>query len=243
MLSLAVTDRPWPKPVMTVLKDREAQERRRKGLALKALRRRLGITQERAAADYGATVQAWQLYEQGKRHFSDPKLAKLLAALGANVVDFELELAKIPDGPLPHGVREAASAMQEHAVASTPLQLTVGGVAHGGGILPNVYDDGQADVIDFSRYFAPGTRVLRLDGMSMYPYAEPGGFVTYNPRHPAKRGEGCVIAFKDGAFAVKRFERFEGDQLVVVEVYPVEQELRFPLADVAGVYAIGLRGA
>lgn len=242
MLSLAVRDRPWPKPAMTGLKDREAQERRRKGLALKALRRRLGVTQERAAAQYGATVQAWQLYEHGKRHFSDPKLAKLLQALGVGPVEFQVELAKIPDGddllgrppaPAPYGVSDAA----------TPFQLQVEGVAHGGGMRPNVYDDGQAEVIDFSRFFAPGTRVLRLDGMSMHPYAEPGGFVTYNPRHPAKRGEGCVIAFNDGGFAVKRFERFDGEALVVTEVYPVEKELRIPLSSVAGVYAIGLRGA
>jgi transcriptional regulator with XRE-family HTH domain len=228
---------------MTVLKDREAQERRRKGLALKALRRRLGITQERAAAEYGATVQAWQLYEQGKRHFSDPKLAKLLQALGASAVDFQLELSKIPDGPLVAARPSSGPVHMAEAASPFQFQLEVGGVAHGGGVMPTVYDDGQGDVIDFTRYFAPATRVLRLAGMSMYPYAEPGGFVTYNPRHPAKRGEGCVIAFTDGGFAVKRFERFEDDKLVVVEVYPVEQELRFPLADVAGVYAIGLRGA
>ncbi|MFN3352613.1 MAG: helix-turn-helix domain-containing protein [Brevundimonas sp.] len=223
---------------MTGLKDREAQERRRKGLALKALRRRLGVTQEAAAQAYGATVQAWQLYEQGKRHFSDPKLARLLAALNSDREEFDLELAKMPDEPL--GPSPAPSGVAE---AHTPFRLPVVGVAHGGGLRPNVYDDGQAEVIDLSRFFAPGTRVLRLDGMSMYPYAEPGGFVTYNPRHPAKRGEGCVIEFNDGSFNVKRFERFDGSELVVTEVYPVEQELRFPLDKVAGVYAIGMRGA
>jgi transcriptional regulator with XRE-family HTH domain len=243
MLSLAVTNRPWPKPAMTGLKDREAQERRRKGLALKALRRRLGITQERAAGDYGATVQAWQLYEQGKRHFSDPKLARLLEALGASSVDFQLELAKIPEDEVATAPRGGAVGLYHVSDVAAPFQLQVEGVAHGGGMRPNVYDDGQAEVIDFSRFFTPGTRVLRLDGMSMYPYAEPGGFVTYNPRHPAKRGEGCVIAFNDGGFAVKRFERFEGEALVVTEVYPEERELRIPLSEVAGVYAIGLRGA
>ena len=47
---------------------------------------------------------------------------------------------------------------------------------------------------------------------------------------------------RDGSYAVKRFERFEPDVLVVTELWPEERELRYPLAEVAGAYAIGLRG-
>ena len=46
----------------------------------------------------------------------------------------------------------------------------------------------------------------------------------------------------DGGFAVKRFERYDGDMLIVTELFPEEQELKIPLDTVAGVYAIGLRG-
>lgn len=239
----------WPNTAMTVMKDREAADRRRKGLALKALRRRLGVTQEAAASALGVTVQAWQNYEAGKRHLSDPKLATILAsALGAGREEFDAELRNIPEeanGPTPDFRYPVAAPARPRGVydAATPFQVPVGGVAHGGGIHPNVYDaGGEAEIIDFSRFFAPGTRVLRLSGMSMFPYAEPGGFVTYNPRQPARRGFGCVIEMKDGSYAVKRFERFDPDVLVVTELFPEERELQLPLAEVAGVYAIGLRG-
>lgn len=239
MLSLVTTHHSRSYRPMVGMRDREAADRRRKGQALKALRRRLGITQERAAGVYGKTTQAWQLYEQGKRHFSDPKLETLLRSIGASREEFDFELARIPEdlaGPAPappFGMED------RHA---HQLFLPVGGIAHGGALRPNTYDATDSDIIDFARYFAAGTRVLRLGGMSMYPYAEPGGFVTYNPRQPARRGQGAVIEMSDGGFAVKRFERYDGDQLVVTELWPEEQELRIPLDTVAGVYAIGLRG-
>lgn len=224
---------------MAVMKDVEAADRRRKGLALKALRRRLGMTQDQAGEQYGKTVQAWQLYEQGKRHFSEPKLATLLAALNATREEFDFELAKVPE-ILAEAPPEPSRGFEERPFA--PLHIPVGGIAHGGALRPNVYDEGGGEVVDFARFFSPGTRVLRLAGMSMFPYAEAGGFVTYNPRHPARRGQGAVIEMTDGGFAVKRFERFDGEMLVVTELYPEEQELRIPLDTVAGVYAIGLRG-
>lgn len=225
---------------MAALRDIEASDRRRKGLALKALRRRLGVTQEAAAQEYGKTTQAWQLYEQGKRHFSDPKLDKLLASINATREEFEFELSKIPE--IEADLPSARSGVMGIGEPTAAFSLPVGGVAHGGALRPNVYDDQQGEVIDFARFFSAGTRVLRLGGMSMYPYAEPGGFVTYNPRHPARRGQGAVIEMLDGGFAVKRFERYEGDMLIVTELFPEEQELKIPLDTVAGVYAIGLRG-
>jgi len=224
---------------MAAFRDVEASDRRRKGLALKAVRRRLGKTQQEAAEAYGKTVQAWQLYEQGKRHFSEPKLATLLASVNATREEFDFELSRIPEDIL-DVAPPAPSGFEERPVSS--LNIPVGGVAHGGALRPNVYDEGGGEVIDFARFFSPGTRVLRLAGMSMFPYAEAGGFVTYNPRHPARRGQGAVIEMKDGGFAVKRFERFDGEMLVVTELYPEEQELKIPLDTVAGVYAIGLRG-
>ncbi len=242
MLSLAASPKARSYRPMAALRDIEASDRRRKGLALKALRRRLGVTQEAAAQEYGKTTQAWQLYEQGKRHFSDPKLDKLLASINATREEFEFELSRIPeaDFEFPTSTPPPSSGFGEPPPAQ--FSLPVGGVAHGGALRPNVYDDQQGEVIDFARYFSAGTRVLRLGGMSMYPYAEPGGFVTYNPRHPARRGQGAVIEMLDGGFAVKRFERYDGDMLIVTELFPEEQELKIPLDTVAGVYAIGLRG-
>jgi len=249
MTLLARKPRSWPNTGMTVMKDREAADRRRKGLALKALRRRLGVTQEAAANALGVTVQAWQNYEAGKRHLSDPKLATILAeALNSDREEFDAELARIPEevaAPSSDFRYPTPATPRTRGVfdPTAPFQVPVGGIAHGGALRPNVFDDGgEAEVIDFSRFFSPGTRVLRLSGMSMFPYAEPGGFVTYNPRQPARRGQGCVIEMKDGSYAVKRFERFDADCLIVTELFPEERELQIPLAEVAGVYAIGLRG-
>lgn len=239
MLALATRSRSWPNRGMSTLKEKEALARRRMGLALSAVRRRLGLSQDQASEAVGwKSAQAWQYYEHGKRHFSDPKLDQMLAALGASREEFDQQLALIPDEadalPARRGMREPAG---------RGFSLPVGGIAHGGARRPNLYDDQSAEIIDFGRFFAPGTRVLRLDGMSMFPYAEPGGFVTYNVKQPPRRGYGCVIEMADGSYSVKRFERYEGDALIVSELHPVERLLDpIPLADIKGVYAIGLRG-
>lgn len=231
----------WPNPRMNGFKDREAADRQRKGLALKALRERLGLSQGAAAEAAGFTsYKAWQNYERGDRHFSDPKIAKLLTALGSSQEAFNFELSRIPvehdDGRSTRGV---SSRGRPFAAA---YQLPSGGFAHGGALRPEINDDEPGEVIDLARYFAAGTRVLRLGGMSMYPYAESGGFVTYNPHQPPRRGQGCVIEMKDGSKLVKRFETFDDTSLIVTELWPAERRIEIPLADVQGVYAIGLRG-
>lgn len=221
---------------MPVARDTEAQDRRRKGQALRAVRRRLGVTQEQAAAALGVTVQAWQYYEGGKRHRSDAKIAKLLVALNSDREEFDLELAKIPEAPPPSAARPG---FEERSFG---FHLPVAGVAHGGPLAPDLYQEAEAEVIDLARFFQPGTLVLKLAGMSMYPYAAPGGWVTYNPRQPARRGDGAVIEMKDGSKLVKRFEGYDAQQLIVTELWPEEREIRLPLEDVKGVYAIGVRG-
>ncbi len=218
--------------------ERERIEQERAGAALRILRRRNGFTQEDAAgAAERISLASWKNYESGKRPMDNPTLARALRAIGATVEEHQIEVAKLAGGAF--GGEPSSFAPGRGRVMSLP----VGGVAHGGALRPNLYDDGgEAEVIDFARFFAPGTRVLKLAGMSMVPYAEPGGFVTYNVRQPARRGQGCVIAMADGSYAVKRFERIDGENLYVTELWPEERELVFALSEVAGVYAIGLRG-
>ena len=75
MLSLVTTHHSRSYRPMVAMRDREAADRRRKGQALKALRRRLGVTQERAAAVYGNNTKASPPYEHGTRHHPAPQLA------------------------------------------------------------------------------------------------------------------------------------------------------------------------
>lgn len=237
MSSLAYIAEPWSRRRMVDTTDYERLERERAGKALQILRRRAGVSQEDAAGRaVGISLSSWKNYENGKRAMDTPTLARALRAIDATPEEHQLEVAKL-SAPLPE--RSSFAGMADRGRV---MQLPVGGIAHGGVLHPNLYDNGgEAEVIDFAQYFAPGTQVLKLAGMSMIPYAEPGGFVTYNVRQPARRGRGCVIEFKDGSYAVKRFERMDADTLYVTELFPEERELTFPLADVKGVYAIGGR--
>lgn len=224
---------------MAVARDTEAEDRLRKGLALKAVRRRLGFTQEAAALAYKVTTQAWQNYEGGKRHLSDPKIASLLVALNSDREEFDLELARLPEPAPPPTTRLGG---MEERPGSEAFQFPVAGVAHGGPLAPNLYQEAGAEVFDLARFFAPGTLILKLAGMSMYPYAEQGGWVSYNPNQPARRGHGCVVEMKDGAKLVKRFDGYTDNELLLTELWPDERQIRLDLADVKGVYAIGVRG-
>lgn len=241
MSSLALRSDPWISTRMVDISAHEQQERELAGAALKILRKRAGLTQEAAVANAtGISLPSWKNYEWGKRGMDAPTLARAVAAVGSTVEAHQLEVSRL-SRPMSADRNERSFLGVEDR--GRPMALPVGGVAHGGAPRPNVFDHGgQAEVIDFASYFAPGTRVLRLGGMSMVPYAEPGGFVTYNPRQPARRGFGAVIEMVDGDYIVKRFDKMDADTLYVTELYPEERELTFPLSDVRGVYAIGLRG-
>lgn len=214
-------------------------DKARAGAALKILRKRAGLSGEAAAAEAGVHAQTWRNYENGRRLMDAPTLARMVAAVGATVEDHAQEMARMPGAVAPQE-RSFASGLEERGRV---LQLPVGGYAFGGAARPAMYDlTEEPEIVDFADYFAKGTRVLRLGGMSMVPYAEPGGFVTYNPLRAARRGQGAVIQLKDGSYQVKRFERIADGKLIVTELYPVERELEFDLNEVEGVYAIGLRG-
>ncbi|MGR6533110.1 helix-turn-helix domain-containing protein [Brevundimonas sp. RM1] len=213
-------------------------DKARAGAALKILRRRAGLSGEAAANEAGVHPQTWRNYENGKRLMDAPTLARMVTAVNSTIEEHALEMARLPGGLVPE--RSFATGLEERGRV---LQLPVGGYAFGGAARPAMYDlVEEPEIVDFADFFAPGTRVLRLGGMSMVPYAEPGGFVTYNPRRPARRGQGAVIQMKDGSYQVKRFERMADGQLIVTELYPEERELKIDLDLVEGVYAIGLRG-
>lgn len=235
MLSLAYREEAWKPRRMAGTDDFVQQQRRRDGAALRILRQRAGLTQEQAAERAEIGVQSWQNYEVGRRGLDRPKLERVTAALGSSPEEHALEVAKLAEVDR----AQSARGLEER---SRPFTLPLGGVAYGGAHRPAVYDMSEPEVIDFAAYFTANDRVLRLAGMSMYPYADEGGFVTYNLRKPPRRGQGCVIEMNNGSYLVKRFERFTDATLHVTELYPEERPLEFPLSDVRGVYAIGLRG-
>lgn len=232
---VALTFERWPTHRMVDTSSYEAAERARAGAALKILRKRSGLSQEKAASIAGIGTQTWQNYEVGRRGMDLGMLGRVTSAIGATVEEHALIMARTasPD------TRPASAGFAER---QRSFEIPVGGIAYGGAPRQQ-FNDGEADIIDFSAFFKPTSRVLRNDGMSMWPYAKPGGLVTYDLRVPPKRGEGCVVELNDGSYLLKLFQRYEGDALIVSEIYPEERELDpIPLQDVRGVYAIGLRG-
>lgn len=240
MSSLAARSEVWNSRLMTGSDDLLNDEKTRAGAALKILRARSGKSGEEVALEADVHPQTYRNYEKGRRRIPPEVLPRILVALGADAEDHALEMSRLAATTPPPTERSFAAGLQERGRV---LQLPVGGYAFGGAARPAMYDlVEEPEVVDFADYFAAGTRVLRLGGMSMVPYAEPGGFVTYNPRRLARRGHGAVIQMKNGSYQVKRFERIEGDKLIVTELYPVERELQIEMSEVEGVYAIGLRG-
>lgn len=215
-------------------------EAKRLGAALRRLRLRFELTQAHAAELANTRQQTWQRYESGG---NDALLKvtlqrRLAEAIGADHEMFLMELAGI-DSRKP-GYRQGPSLGEIGVVGR--VTLPVGGQVRVGPRDLNFYDEREPEVLDLTPFFAEDARVLRLAGESMIPYAEPGGFVTYNLRRYPRRGQGCVVELTNGDFYVKRYERREDDGLVVTELHPAEREIRFALGDVKGIYAVGLRG-
>lgn len=207
----------------------------RLGQALKRLRLRLGLTQAQAAAQAGTYQQTWARYEAAD---NDALLKvtlqrRLAQALGASHADLLAEAELV-------GARPGPGESPDRPMRR--FEFPVLGRVRAGPQGVETYDAGDAETFDLSALLGPDTRILRLAGESMIPYAEPGGFVSFNTNRFPRRGQGCVIETHEGVFYVKRFERTEGDKLIVTELHPVERELTFDLRQVRGVYAVGLRG-
>jgi phage repressor protein C with HTH and peptisase S24 domain len=218
----------------------QLSEAQRLGMALRSLRRRHDLSQARAAELANTRQQTWQRYEAGENDalLKAPLVKRLVEALGASVEEFQVEVARF-DGMLDARPAPAATGMTERARV---YEFPVVGRVRAGPQGTHAYDAGDAETIDLSRFLGEDTRVLRLAGESMVPYAEPGGFVTYNIKIYPRRGQGCVIEMENGDFYIKRYERADADTLHVTELFPEERALTFDLTAVKGIYAVGLRG-
>lgn len=219
--------------------DAEAYElkmRREYAAAIKSLRDDAGLQQQDMADRMGFTsVQGYQAYEYSKRKFSRDVLAKLAAALGTDVETIELRRTQLAD-------REPSRATSMTGFgerSSRGFELPMDGRSFNE--FENPHHEGGAEIIDFSKFFGPEWRVLELAGETMIPYAEPGGFVTYNTKRAPQRLKGCVIKMKTGQFYVKRYDFIRDGRLYVTELHPEERQISFDLREVEGVYPIGLR--
>lgn len=235
MLSVAGPLSRWPTYRMTEAP--EITRQKRLGAALKALRESKGVTQPKAAEAMGVTLTAWQNYEAGRRQFKPALVRKVTQALGADSNDLEDFEAQLDEAP-------ASRPIAPPDRRTLRLEIPVFGRAVMGERGPNVYDGGHEpeSVIDIAAMLGPQARALRLAGESMIPYAEPGGFVIYQLDRWPRRGQGCVIETVGGEYYVKRYEKQDGSTLFATELHPEERVITWPLIEIKGVYAIGLRG-
>lgn len=216
-------------------------EAQKLGLALRALRKRYDLSQDTAAELAGTRQQNWQRYERGENNaLLKVTLQRRLAdAIGSSHEELLAEVAAI-DGAGGQ-TRPAATGLASADAPSFEYPLT--GRARAGPQGLEMYNTGETQTFDLSRFLGEDTRVLRLAGESMAPYADPGGFVTYNlNNNTPRRGQGIVIEDDNGQFYVKRYERMIAGKLYVTELHPEERELEFDMEAVRAIYVIGLRG-
>lgn len=203
------------------------------GLALKALRDRAGLAQRDIAKPLGISTQAWQKYEAGERRFAPDRVAEVLKVIGASFDDLEIERGRIL------GVNRLKPPIERRQ----DFVFDVYTRAKAGALGTEIYDVAEPiRQVDLRQILGPRTRALEIGGDSVSPWGESGELILYDmDRHP-RRGHGCVIELNSGETYVKLYEKSDGTTLFVKELFPEERILTFPLKDVAGVYAVRLRG-
>lgn len=237
MLSLTSNHQPCTFVGMVDLNELELRQRREYAAAVRAIRTSKGWTQQQAADVGGMTLQAWANYERAERPFKKTLIATVCRVLGITPEELELKRAELapPEAPQP---RETAGFSER---AGAGFELTMETAARFGPDGFEILASLRPETIDLSSFFGPDWRVLQLPGEEMAPYADPGGFVTYNIRRAPQPGKGCVVMMRDGRYLVRRYEGMKDGNLVVTRLHPVEQQAALALTDVAGVFPIGLR--
>lgn len=237
MLSLTSLQQPCTFVGMVDLNELELRQRREYAAAVRAIRTSKGWTQQQAADAAGITLQAWANYERAERSFKKSLIATVCRVLGITPEELELKRAELapPEAPTP---RENTGFSER---PSRGFELTMETSSRFG---PNGFEilaSAQPETIDLSSFFGPDWRVLQLPGEEMAPYAEPGGFVTYNVRRAPQPGKGCVVMTRDGRYLVRRYEGMKDGSLVVTRLHPSPEQSTIALKDVTGVFPIGLR--
>jgi len=215
----------------------EQKQRREYAAALKALRIERGMTLQQAADKLGISLQAWQNYEAAKRKFDRNRITTVTRALDATPEDLEIKRASLADEDLP--ARFEAPGLAEHKGRGFEIAMEVGSRFGPEGF--ELRASQHRESIDLSTFFGPDWRVLQLPGDEMAPYADPGGFVTYNVRKPPQPGKGCVIRLADGRYLVRKYEGMKDGRLEVTALHPSLKRENYALRDIEGVFPIGMR--
>lgn len=222
---------------MVDLNELELRQRREYAAAVRSIRVAKGWTQQQAADAGGITLQAWANYERAERRFNKTLIATVCRILDITPEELELKRAELaPPDPAPP--REAAGLAERPGRAfEMPMESAARFTPEGFEIMAT----GQTEMIDLSSFFGPDWRVLQLPGEEMSPYAQPGGFLTYNVRRAPQAGKGCVIRMTDGRYLVRRYEGVKAGYLMVTKLHPKEVGETVPLRDIQGLFPIGLR--
>lgn len=234
----------WPVGCVVDFATYELEQRKLYAQALAAVREDQRMTQQEAADAFRPkpiTVQAWQNYEYAKRKFTRDLIGRVADALGVSVETLEAKKAAL-EADQPQDTRRPTSTPGFQEPDDRAFEMPMIGRVRAGAKGVHAYDAGEPQTIDFSSFFGPDWRALQLGGESMVPYAEPGGFITYNTKQLPQRNKGCVIITKTGEYYVKRYDGIREGKLIVTELHPIERQLEFDMQDeVEAVYRVGLR--
>lgn len=218
------------------------------GLALKALRRRAGMTLAEAgdAMQPPMSGQAWGLYEAGKREgLHHPRTqARLARAVQAEVAELLAErdrLAGTPAANQNHRPIEPARAVDRPARSfSVPVISRVRADPDTQGGL--VYDASHAEAsVDLGWLFGPTAGRLRMADDRLKGRVEAGQLLHYDRAMPPRDGQIAVIETRAGGLHVYEYRQIAGGKLTAAQSNP-PGEIEFPLDLVKGVYAVRMFG-
>lgn len=221
---------------MVDLNELEIRQRREYAAAVRALRVARGWTQQQAADEAGITLQGWANYERAERRFTKTLITTVCRVLGVSPEELELKRAELAE---PEPPRETPAGFAERG--GRAFEVTMETSARFGPDGFEILASGKPEAMDLSAFFGPDWRVLQLPGEEMAPYADPGGFVTYNIRRAPQPGKGCVVQLSDGRYIVRRYDGMKDGNLILTRLHPTQIQSNIPLRDVQGVFPIGLR--
>lgn len=193
------------------------------------------MTQYEASLAAGFSTQNWQMYEAGRRAFSQAQIETLTRAISASPEELMVQRARLL------GIEQAAPPRQPDT-GDRSFEIPVFGRAGLDQDGAHFAEDGAAPLgaIDLKDLRSRSVGATRVAGDSMIPWAGPGELVIYDRDRWPKQGEGCVIETEDGRLWVKVYNH-TADGHVFAKQFNPDQLVPFKLP-VRGVYAIRLRG-